>query len=200
MDKKNYIYKSTLLQRKDWTEKAIKTFLPQHDKEVKNPKYKSAAPSKLYELEKVEAVENSEGFKSFAVKNHKRILGAIQAVSTKYENIMDYVNNIVIEVLLVDKSVLVKKSIEHYNSIQSDWHYNRGGYRKQCDPKTASINSDDSFLRRITINYLRHQLTNYENELSRIYGKVGNDDAYTILKERINQAILDKYEWLKIEE
>ncbi len=59
------------------------------------------------------------------------------------------------------------------------------------------------FLARISVNYLRHMLTSYEDELTRIYGKTGVREAYLELNEKIYEAIGDTYEevwWELVEE
>ena len=196
-EKKSYLYKSTLLSRKGWTEKAITLFLPVHDKEVQNPRFKKASPSKLYNLQKVEEIEKTDKFIFFTENNKKRLNGALKAVSTKRNNIIEYVNDIEIVVPNIEKKELLSQSIVHYNFIQADWFHNKGGWKKTEKPSIAQQDNDEDFLSRITLNYLRHELTCYEEELSNIFGKVGNDKAYEILKNRINSAIVEKYSFLK---
>jgi hypothetical protein len=188
-DSKKYIYRSTLLKREGWSDKAVKLFLPNHDKEVVNPYYKSSPPSKLYELSKVELAEETNEFKFFVDKNKSRKLGASKATETKREKILKYISEIIITVPDIEKSQLLKDSVNHYNNWKSNKNYD-------SYDRLATIDSDEHFLKRITTNYLRHNLTSYEKELDRIFGKVGTNEAYTILKERINAAIVEKYKWL----
>ena len=76
-------------------------------------------------------------------------------------------------------------------------HYNSYNFDRAFGSNIASINSDMEFLSRICTNYLRHNMTNYESELEKLFGKVGKYDAYNLLKTKINSAIFDKYEWIK---
>ena len=47
------------------------------------------------------------------------------------------------------------------------------------------------------MNMLRHENRNYEYELSDMYGKTGNWEAYDLLKDRINDKIIENYSFLK---
>jgi hypothetical protein len=67
------------------------------------------------------------------------------------------------------------------------------------DFQLATTNSDARFLERILVNYIRHQLTIYESELEEIYGKVGNDDGYKLLNNKIYDKISEVYPSLKNE-
>ena len=195
-DNNEYINQTMLLKRNGWTAKAVKLFLPTPDKETTNPRYKNASPQKMYLLSTIEKIEDSEAFLLFLEGNNKRTAAAQKAVETKRRKIMDYVNNIKIEVPIIEKTKLLNDSITHYNEYQEYLFYNKGGYKKQDQPFLASTSSDALFLKRITLNYLRHNLTNYEDELTEIFGKTGTDEAYDVLKERINKAILTQYNWL----
>ena len=77
---------------------------------------------------------------------------------------------------------LIKKAIDHYNDI---WIFKY--------EKFASINSDISFLHRIARNYLRHELCKYDENLAKLYKKVGKDTAYNLLRSRIDEEIDKKY-------
>jgi hypothetical protein len=75
---------------------------------------------------------------------------------------------------------LLEKACEHYNYIH--------GFQR-----TATINDPPEFLSRIARNYLRHELTDYEERLGQLFGKVGTEQAYNRLKNRIHRAISKAY-------
>ena len=54
-----------------------------------------------------------------------------------------------------------------------------------------------TLLKRITINYLRHNMTNYHHKLTKLFGQVGKNIAYQILKDKVNNVILEKYDYLR---
>jgi len=178
-----YIYHSTLINR-GWTKKSIDLFLPTPDKTVPNPNYKKTT-SKLYDLSKVESIEKSNEFKLFQEKNAKKVLGSQKAVETKRVALIKYIKDLVIEVPQFDKETITQKACDHYNS----------GYNRYVN-QPATPDSDTGFLNRITLNFLRHTMTDYEKQLNTIWGKVGNSEAYQLLKEKVNNAIKEKYNWL----
>ena len=49
------------------------------------------------------------------------------------------------------------------------------------------------------VNYLRHELSSYENELNETAGKVGVRDAYLEIKDKVLFAIGDSYPELQNE-
>lgn len=202
----DHIAKKTVLEREGWTEAAIKRFLPEPDLLRKNPNYRSAAPMKLYLVSRVEEVEKGSAFIEFVEKNKARRAGAQKAVQTKIKRMNEYVDGLEIELPDIPKEELTLKACEHYN--------NRLWYRKECyeewtyrnfnesleeqepDFREATPDSDDSFLNRITLNYVRHAVSNYERILTSMGGKPGKDDVYDKLKEKVNKAICAKYDWL----
>jgi hypothetical protein len=65
--------------------------------------------------------------------------------------------------------------------------------------KTGFRSDDEDFLCRITVNYVRHQMTNYEDSLRKIAGKVGTKEAYLHLKSKVLDAIAEAYPELAAE-
>lgn len=209
-----HITKTTVLSRDGWTESGIKLFLPIPDKEVANPNYRKAAPMKLYNENRVVQIENSDEFKAFKEKSSSRKNDAQKAVKTKTSKILQYVNNLVIDVPVLSKEELIEKSCEHFNyrvelkqEKYDDLWWRKGreeskeeGFYEQLEFQKASKNSDPAFLERICTNYLRHCLTHYERELHNLFGKVGKGKAYPILKAKVNRAIFDTYTWIKYRE
>ena len=55
--------------------------------------------------------------------------------------------------------------------------------------RRADASDSPEFLRRITVNYVRHQLTDYDRAYNRLIGRVGHRDAHEILRAEVNTAI-----------
>ena len=91
---------------------------------------------------------------------------------------------------------LEEEAINSYNAGQ----YNRPSvYNGNREPNVLSINSDDDTLDRIVNNYVRHELSNYDDILKDIKGKIGvHSDLYPRLKNQINEMVLDWINNLKI--
>ena len=189
------ITKSCLKGERGWTDKLIKTFLPEPDLVLPNPRFRSGADMQLFKVSRIELIEKSEEFKAQEQGTAKRKASAKKAVETKLERLQEYLANVKIEVPVLSKDELIKRACQHYNSIQS-WRENEG--RKTCG-MTADKYSATDFLERICVNYLRHALTKYEQHLDEISGKVGVYDGYLEIRHKIFEKISGVYPWLKVE-
>jgi len=194
MDAPKYMYHTELKKRNGWSKKVITHFLPTPCLTKNNPRYRNAAPSHLYLIEKVERIESTSEWQQQALLTNNRKKTASLATSTKRANLLMYVENLTIQVPLLQVDELTKKACDHYNAHKVGRSYERG---EQYDWPAATPESDTEFLKRITTNYLRHQLTRYENELEQIAGKAGVGEAYEKLKSKVNQAIVYQYPHLK---
>lgn len=190
MEKKQENITPTGLKARGWTEAMIKQYLGEPDELKPNPYYKSAAPMRLYNLKRVEKVEKSKKFIEAKAAADRRKESAAKGVDTKVEKAIQYAKTVKIEVPVIDYDTLVKHACRHYN----DWHEcDRNGMLNldfiPADPK----HSDPEFLHRITINYLRHECTSYDDELDKLFGKTGTHEAHQILQRRINKEIRATY-------
>lgn len=184
---KEYFNKAAL-KEKGWTDRLVKIFLPEPDLEKINPIYKSASPQKLYLQSRVEEIENSTKFKCELEKSKKRKVSSKKAVETKEQKLFREIKNFKRPNLPeISKNKLIEKAILHYNII----HFESG--------KFACMSDDKEFLDRISVNFIRHEVSNYEEQLNFIFGKVGKNKAYALIKEKILRTIAEKYPWLSDE-
>lgn len=183
-----YITKSTIKSR-GWTDKLIEIFLKSPDKEAKNPIYRCASPMKLYLIKRVEEIEQSSEFKQRILENKKRIDGSKQAVITKKQRLLDEINKMKIYLDRKNIDIIRKNAIHSYNEFKQSLSYEYGDF--EYTPATEK--SDVIFLRRIMVNYLRHNMSNYDEHLERIFGKVGKTEAYKILNTKIYDKIKEIY-------
>jgi len=190
---KKYICKSQILER-GWTQTMIKKFLGNADLEKTNPIYKCAAPLKLYLEERILAVEETDEFKAAVEKAKKRSAVMTAINDKKRDEILDYVENMHIDIPVMELTNLYKKACQSYNDFQAFKMERRGDYYDYLN--AASLDSDEKFLNRISTNYLRHQCTQYEDELEKMFGKVGVHEAHDALQSKINDEILKTYPML----
>ncbi len=188
---RKYMTYGRLKSRPGWSEKVIAQFLPEPDTLRTNPHYRSAAPSKLYLLTRIAAVESQADWQQQAERTNRRKLSAISATQTKRNNLIGYVERLNIVVPALKANDLVELACAHYNARKASRMYEYDEDNSYWREATAE--SDTDFLKRICTNYLRHQLTRYETELERIAGKVGVQEAYELLKKRVNEAIVNQY-------
>lgn len=180
---KQYLTKTDLVKR--WSQSLIDLYYPESTMEKPNPRHKRGAPMQLYDIRKVLRIESTQTFKDDFEKVYKHKLAGKEKARRKREELMSYANGVQIVIPEFEKDKLIKKACDHYNWRNANAYY----------PATPS--SDFIFLKRICINYLRHQCTCYDEELRKFYGKVGVKGAHNILQTRINEAIKEKYEWLR---
>jgi hypothetical protein len=185
------------LKQRGWTDRAIERFLKHPDKEAPNPHYKSASPMKLYLLTRVDDIERSGEFQAFQNKNKTKIESSRKAVQTKRERLLAEVQGWNIKIEKREHQELVKNAIRSYNTFKENIAWERG--RDDYDYEPASLNSDWGFLERITVNFLRHNLSDYDNRLETLFGKVGKAEAYNILNRKIYDKIAQVYPQLSDE-
>jgi len=195
LEKSEFITKSAL-KDKGWTEKLITIFLPEPDKTAPNPMYKKSSPMKLYLKSRIKIIEESEEFKNLLKLSEKSKKSAQKAVETKIEKIRKYVSTIEVVVPVIKKKSLIYNACRSYNEFKEMICSER---ERDFDFEPATKNSDPLFLERIVVNYLRHNLTHYEDYLEEIFGKVGKDIGYEEIRAKIFTAISITYPWLKNE-
>jgi len=190
--KKEYWSKKQLKER-GWSESKIKEWLGEPDKLIKNPIFASAAPMQLYLASRVKRQEKNKRFKEWLEKSRikrEKLSKKLKEVNErKRQELIDYINSLEIKIPTMPLKKLREKAVEHYNWL---WQVERG----QWD-KFATINDDEKFLNRICVNYLRHEHEYYESEIARMFGKVGKDEGYSLLKKRINEEIFKIYPKLR---
>ena len=100
------------------------------------------------------------------------------------------VAEIAIHIRRLERERLISRACWHYNHRAAD----RGDFYPFADERC-----DQDFLDRISVNYLRHSLTAYEQQLSRFFGRVGQAEAYQEIKQKVLNAIGEAYPWLAAE-
>ncbi len=148
-----------------------------------NPHYKCAGECPLWAGADVRKLKLK--IRKSSEQLARRRASAAKAVATKTAQIQAYVESVKIEVPTFEFDHLIDAACENYNERSFEF--------------TASPSSDDAFLHRITVNYLRHCCTGYERELRRLAGRVGVSDAYVTLKCRILDEIANTYPELSFE-
>ena len=169
------------LREHGWTNAAIEQFLGEPDKRVPNPHYKSGPEMKLYAVARVLEIEKTPAWQAWLAASESRKRGAKTAVETKRVKLIDYAEALVISVPEIPKEKLTEVACRHYNN------------RARDDDMPADKDSDQGFLDRISVNYLRHQMSAYERQLMAVYGRVGVDEGVRIIRRKVYAAITEAY-------
>ena len=181
-NRKERLFSVSELKDRGWTDTAVKRFLPEPDDTRPNPRYSQAgAPMKFYLIARVKRMERTKGWQAWQVGVAERRAAAKRGVSTKEQKLLEQVESIEITVPAMSAEDLARRAVEHYNALWSG--------RK----KRASLSDSSEFLARISVNYLLHQLTEYDEHLDKIAGKTGAHDARTDLRSCIYSAIAGAY-------
>lgn len=191
-----YYTQTQLIKDRNWTKTKIAEWLGEPDKEATNPHYSSGAKVKLYHATRVHRQEKNRRFKLWFEKHIKskkrRVESAIKSSEIKRGRLILFIKNIDFDIPdFESEKEMYREAIDHYNTL---WEL-RGRYDKFITSEFYSLDPD--FLKRISINMLRHSVYNYDLEIERMFGKIGKDEAYSILKERVIEEIYQKYPFLK---
>ena len=189
-----YISKAGLKTR-GWTDSMISIFLGNPDLERFNPHYKSAPKMKLYKLSRIINIEGTEEFNIRRIKSEQRSKVMKKVAKNKEMRLLEEIKRLEISVRIISPESLLKASIKGYN----DFHEYVSMERENYDFVPADSGSDKSFLQRIQVNYLRHNLTEYDHELENVAGKIGIAKAILMIKEKVYDAIALAYPYLSQE-
>ena len=171
------------LRNRGWTPAMIKRLLGEPNKFKTNPIYRSAAPMKLYDAKRVEGIEQSIEFAVAKDKAALRSQAGRSIAEDKRKTLLAAIEKMQITVTVLESSVLLRRAINSYNNAP----------RRVRDDNWASENSDQSFLERIQVNFIRHELTSYDYHLWEVAGQIGVNEARIAIAEKVFDAIADAY-------
>jgi hypothetical protein len=171
-------WNKTELKSRGWTDTLVSNFLSEPDETIVNMKRK-AYPIQLYLKERVERIEASVAFKSVQAKSKRRSNTATLAINARMETLRKQIEDLQIEVPALDFDVLIQRACSEHRSFNAD----------KPNKQRFTRDSDEDSLHRICVNYLRHQLTKYDNLLDEVSGKPGADDLRAMIREKVLDAI-----------
>lgn len=189
-------YSQTTLKSFGFTAKMIETMLSEPVLKP-NPHYKCAAPMKLWLITEVDAVMQTDEFKEAVKKRESRRQGAAKAVETKraklHAEILEKCKHI--KVRRWDLTKLRRQTI----SDKQAWYNYQSMLRDgRCEYRDADT-ADDDTVQRWMVNFIRHNLTEYDDVLYEMSGRVGCHDEYYHYREAVLAKIAEVYPELKDE-
>ncbi len=170
----------------------IKKFLGDADAEKDNPMYRSAPPMKLYAMARVLAAESEESFIAQKLKAESRSKTMKNVANLKKQELLEQIDHMTFRIKVIPEESLLKNAIRSYN----DFHEMIGMERNNFSFDYATQKSDKTFLERIEVNYIRHNLTQYDTALETMAGRIGVHEAVVKIKFMILDAISEKYPYL----
>lgn len=179
------------LEARGWTKGLIKRFMP----EPSDIEYFRNGCRYFYGINRVREIEATEEFIQLQQKALRRREAGIASAEKRKAEYLDYLKNrMPVRVKTIPLDEVIDDAICSYN-VHKAWksQYVDDFYQP------ASRRSGRGFLERITVNYIRHHLTSYDNLLAAQYGKLGKKEALEIIQIRVFQAIADAYPDLRNE-
>ena len=182
---------ATQLKARGWTDTLIRDLLGAPNQTRINPHHRNGPPMRLYEVGRIEKVEGSAVWAARIEATQRRKEGAAQAVETKRARLQAHLDAVEINLPMIDADALTQLACDHYNQRQYD--------RRDFDGWDATPASDPAFLQRISVNFLRHAMSDYDAELVNIFGSVGVGEGYQEINRKAFAAIGAAYPILTAE-
>lgn len=155
------------LRERGWTDSMIARLLGEPDMTLPNPRYRSAAPMRLYRRERVETIEASVEFAARREIGARRAERSKASASRRAANLVMKARAYIPSMPgLISYDSVLERAIHHYN----EENLLRG--------RVAGRDSDPAFLARLAWNYVRHHLTDWDATWEGFSGKPGVRDAY----------------------
>lgn len=170
------------LRERGWTDALVRRFLGEPDKLARNPHYRKAAPMRLYLLARVVSAEGADEFKAALDGAAKRSQSARSVADKKRSALVAEAEAMPIRVEAMPLETLRRRAINNYND---------RGPRRDDDYSwmPARHDSDALFLERISVNFARHCLTEYDEALEAQFAKVGVNAAVATIRRRVYELI-----------
>lgn len=169
-----------------WTKSMIGKYLP--DPTLKpNPRYKKAAPMKLWNRQDVLDAMASEVFKAAMEKASKRKATAEKACATKTKKTVEEMTAVGngLKIKIIPDDDLRQRTLR----AKQNWAIEHGNF--ESIPCASEITPET--MERWIVNYIRHNLVKYDTALERLYGKCGRYDAYPEFKRIVLEKIAAAY-------
>ncbi len=133
-----------------------------------NPKYKCASPMLLWDLEEVIRVESSPRYTEMKEAHEKRRQGALKSVDAKKRKTKEQIDFAIeqINIQEIEIGLLQKLTLEYHQA----------------------FHPDEDTLKRWMVNFVRHNLSSYDEDIYELKGRVGRHEEYL----RYVEAVLDK--------
>lgn len=191
------ITQSKIISDYGWTKSLINKFLPEPTLK-KNPYYSCAAPMKMWDEKTVKSIMETPEFQADMQKVIKRKKSAKAAVNTKICKMNDdaehFIASISIKILPDDE--LKKRTLRK----KQEWYQCHPYYDEWGNPVYRTVREADEYtLDRWIVNYIRHNLVDYDEFLYKIFGKVGSIEAYPRIKTAVLKKIANVYPQYKDE-
>lgn len=178
------------LRARGWTLRMVRQLLGEPDLLRANPYFRTAPQTRLYRVDRVEAVEASEEFRTVSAASVRRSVAAKAAAQRRRREVLARIAAEPVDVPRLPPDRLVAEALAHRNDRDEEGPHERGDHA----PRPATVESaEPEALARWKVDYLRHRLTRYDELLDGLYGSTGRAAAEELLRRRVYAAISAAY-------
>ena len=169
----------------------VRDYLGEPDATRPNPRYRSAVPVRLYLADRAETAEGSPEWAERKSRAARRRATGLAVADRKRAETDELAQRLARELTadLVLPAHPQRAAIASYN----DWHAHgctcAGRWSEGFCDKRATADGSPEFLRRITVNYVRHELTGYDDAYEQLARRVGRQQAHGLLRAKVNAVI-----------
>lgn len=159
-----------------------------------NPFYRFAgAPMKLWRKDDVERAMETEEFKEHLKKHEKRSQAAWKAAKTRRMKTMKHVEELIAQIRVQDDwtEEEIRDAARRSHNEREVARGNYGDLSFMCTDKPT--------VDRWMVNFVRHELTDYDYELYDMKGMTGASEAHDLYHDAVLSAIAKAYPFLKKE-
>lgn len=167
-----------------FTDKLIAELLPEPQL-VNNPHYRKAAKMKLWKLSDVESAMNSPVFQESLKKRKRYKEAAEKGVATKKAQLKDETDKFLESIKIEHLNIGLIR--EYALKAKQNWYDDNFCMRSNIYYQTTD-GADEDTITRWMVNYIRHEMTSYDEQLYHMKGRIGKFDMY----HEIHDHILDK--------
>jgi hypothetical protein len=193
--KRKECYNLSQMKERGWTGAMIKALVKMDPILFRGMYLK--CPQKCYPIEYIESLEETDEFKNMQNKSKERSEKMkIIAEIKRDENIEKYEKRIEnIKIPIINEERLKKRTI--YSKQQ--WYDYQAALRCDISDPIDEKSLPLHVLRRWEVNFIRHELTRYDDVLESIRGKIGTNEIFERLHYRVLEKIAEAYPYLKAE-
>ena len=194
-------YSKREIKNRGWTDTAIKNFLGDPDKKVRNPRSRRNK-IQLFKVDRVHETESTPEFAQWKRKSAARREAALRAAETKRQKTLDRVESRLDSVVLkksvrgLSREELRRRAVESFEQLELDREIRSGG---GYSAEVVTSRRSEGFFDRIEVNFLRHEGTVYDRELGEYFGATGVGQAVDAVRERVYGLIAAEYPHLGVE-
>lgn len=165
------------LAARGWTHAMIRDFLGSPDHFAYIPGFRNAAPMLQFALSRVETAESTAKFVQRLELAARRSSTARQAWDRRREEMLRLVAADEVPIPRLPADVLTDRAVRHSDPRE------RAGVEK----------ADRSTLNRWKVNYLRHELIQFDATIEGLFGQIGRAAAEKLLRRRALESIANTY-------